>query len=399
MPETVTAYVLDTGVDPSLADEFPHVRLQPGFNLSRHGSPDDSSDPHGHGTAVARTLLAACRTATVRLVPIRLLDRRGALWERSRVADALERILRELPEGPAVVCAAFGDGRHLLPDEPDGEPAAAERIRELRRRGVAFVAAAGNFYAAARQQRRWGMCWPASCPDAVSVGAAVFVPEEGRQREGDGASRDKTERIASADGEASALSEGALAPREAASGLSEGAAARSEADSILSKAASGPSEGAAARSEADSILSKAASGPSERAAATREAASGLSEGAPASSKDASALNKDASALSEAASILSKGDSAPSETASSGRWLLEPNSQRVPSASACGGTTLFAPAHPPGHTSGAAAFAAGRLAAVCSRYPGINVDEQLVLLLSGAASVPDGEDGARWPLLL
>lgn len=138
MPAAVTVFVMDTGFDPDAAKEFPHVRLHAGFNMSRHGSPDDSSDPHGHGTAVARTLLEACGPAPIRLVPVRLLDRRGALWERGRVADALERILRELPEGPTVVCAAFGDGRHLLPDEPDGQPETAERIRELRRRGVAL---------------------------------------------------------------------------------------------------------------------------------------------------------------------------------------------------------------------------------------------------------------------
>ncbi|WP_194843386.1 S8/S53 family peptidase [Paenibacillus sp. B01] len=297
MPAAVTVFVMDTGFDPDAAKEFPHVRLHAGFNMSRHGSPDDSSDPHGHGTAVARTLLEACGPAPIRLVPVRLLDRRSALWERGRVADALERILRELPEGPTVVCAAFGDGRHLLPDEPDGQPETAERIRELRRRGVAFVAAAGNFYAAARRQRCWGMSWPASCPDAVSVGAAVCGRGEGRRDEADGCVPE-AERLGEADG-----------------GLLE-----------------------------------------ER---LREADGGAAGG----------------------------------------WMLEPNSQRAPAAAAVGGTTLFAPAHPPGHTSGAAAFAAGRLAALCSRFPGIGVDEQLALLLAGAEFIADDEGSSHWPLLL
>jgi thermitase len=88
----VTVAVLDTGIDPTHPDLA--ARLVPGWNF--YGGNADTSDPHGHGTAVAGAAAAMANNGTgvagvagaARIMPVRIADPSAyAYW--STVAQGL----------------------------------------------------------------------------------------------------------------------------------------------------------------------------------------------------------------------------------------------------------------------------------------------------------------------
>lgn len=161
--------VIDTGVAPG-------PKLLPGVNLSGDGAPDDTIDPNGHGTAVAEAILRAAPEA--RLVPVRVLNSRGALAEEGLLPAAFRWIRQHSGElGVTVVCAAFADASHQTSDlKFRGAPLQAE-IAALRENGIPTVAAAGNWFPERRRRGALGMAWPAILREVVSVGELERRPD------------------------------------------------------------------------------------------------------------------------------------------------------------------------------------------------------------------------------
>jgi subtilisin family serine protease len=159
--------VVDTGID---RDRLKGATLLPGVNLTLEGNPSDSTDHHGHGTAVATTILRfAPRT---RLVPVKVMDRRGVLG----APEDLEAAFAWLLEHQAsielgLICAPFADTTHATSDEAYRGSRLCRQIESLRALGVATVAAAGNGYTDGRAYNPQGMAWPAILREIVSVGA------------------------------------------------------------------------------------------------------------------------------------------------------------------------------------------------------------------------------------
>jgi subtilisin family serine protease len=158
----MTIAVIDSGVHSS-------TPTAGGVNLTGAGARDDASDEHGHGTAVASTILR--HAAGARIVPIRVMDRDGVLASPELLDAAFEWVLdRRKALGISIVCAAFGDMSHCRSDEEFRGSRLQTAVAALREAGVATVAAAGNWHNVYRAFREQGMAWPAILREAVSVG-------------------------------------------------------------------------------------------------------------------------------------------------------------------------------------------------------------------------------------
>jgi subtilisin family serine protease len=154
--------IIDTGLDPARIDPG---RLVPGVNLSLDG--DDTHDPHGHGTAIAATVLA---NSNALVLPVKLIGNRGYLRADSQLEVAFEWIVDRASE-LAVVCASFADASHATDDDLHRDSVLRRHILALREAGVPVVAPAGNAYALNRLRNPQGMAWPAILREVVSVGA------------------------------------------------------------------------------------------------------------------------------------------------------------------------------------------------------------------------------------
>jgi subtilisin family serine protease len=165
--------VIDTGINPaSLGD----ATVLPGVNLSGEGDPHDTSDPLGHGTLVAATILRIAPHA--RLVPIRLLNARGALRPVSRLEQAFDWAMSQRSAlDIEIVCVAFADASHSTSDDIHQNSHLRRQIAALRDAGVATVAAAGNWYPEHRARNPQGMAWPAIIREVISVGVAQRRPD------------------------------------------------------------------------------------------------------------------------------------------------------------------------------------------------------------------------------
>lgn len=168
MSKGAVVAIIDTGL---AVERLGQAVVLPGVNLSREGDDDDTADHHGHGTAVALTILRLAPRA--RLVPVKLMGRRGVL----RRSDGLEAAFAWLLErrdalGIEIICAPFADSSHATTDEPQRGSRLCEQIAALREMGAPTVAAAGNWYPEHRGRRPQGMAWPAILREVVSVGAA-----------------------------------------------------------------------------------------------------------------------------------------------------------------------------------------------------------------------------------
>lgn len=174
MNTMVSIAVIDTGI---YAAQLSYASVLPGVNFSGEGATDDAADPHGHGTAVAATIVQIATQA--RLVPIRIMDRRGVLRNAAALEAAFDWILEHHGAlGIRIVCAAFSDASHATSDSAYHGSRLQQHIAALREAGVATVAAAGGWYPEHRASAPQGMAWPAILREAVSVGAV--------ERRGDG---------------------------------------------------------------------------------------------------------------------------------------------------------------------------------------------------------------------
>ena len=170
--QTVVA-VIDTGIDPQ---RLAGATVLPGINLSLEGSPDDTCDRGSHGTSVASTVLQmAPRT---RLVPVKLMDRRGVLRKPADMEAAFDWILdHQASLEIGIVCAAFADASHATSDREHRDGRLPRQLQALREQGVATVAAAGNWHPEHRRRSHQGMARPAVLREVVSVGAVQRRPD------------------------------------------------------------------------------------------------------------------------------------------------------------------------------------------------------------------------------
>ncbi len=161
MHETVA--VIDSGVKP-ISD-----RILPGLDFSGSGDPRGWRDDCGHGTAVARDILAIAPLAWI--VPVRIMDRYGALEKPEYLENAFEWISGHFSElRIRTVCAAFGDSSYSQRDEQWRGSALQRILVRLRAAGVGVISAAGNWYAEHRRRNPQGMAWPAILREIVSAG-------------------------------------------------------------------------------------------------------------------------------------------------------------------------------------------------------------------------------------
>jgi subtilisin family serine protease len=167
-PAGTIVAVIDSGIDPARLPAGTAVLS--GVNLSGEGDSGDTIDFAGHGTAIAATI--ARYAPGVRLLPVKLMNRRGVLHDISLVDSAFEWLKDRRSElGIGVVCAAFADSSHHTSDATFRGSALQRHIAALRESGTLTVAAAGNWYPEHRSRSRQGMAWPAILRDVVSVGA------------------------------------------------------------------------------------------------------------------------------------------------------------------------------------------------------------------------------------
>ena len=166
MNNQVTVAVIDTGISP---ERLENSVILPGINLSGEGNVQNTTDSGKHGTSVAKTILSiAPRT---RLVPIRLMNRRGSLRNRKKVEKAFDWILEHQESlGIQIVCAAFADYSHATSDIEHRGSLLQQQIAALREMNIATVTPAGNWYREFRQQSPQGMAWPAIIRETISVG-------------------------------------------------------------------------------------------------------------------------------------------------------------------------------------------------------------------------------------
>jgi subtilisin family serine protease len=164
----IVVAVIDSGIDQNR--QGPGIIVLPGVNFSGEGDSGNTGDIAGHGTAVAATI--ARIAPGVRLLPVKLMNRRGVLRDTAMVEAAFEWIVEHRAElGIAVICAAFADSSHRTSDETIRRSKLQRHIAALRDAGVLTVTAAGNWYPEHRSRSRHGMAWPAILRETVSVGA------------------------------------------------------------------------------------------------------------------------------------------------------------------------------------------------------------------------------------
>ncbi|MFC0334686.1 S8 family serine peptidase [Paenibacillus sepulcri] len=164
----VVVAVIDSGIDP---DRLQHgTAMLPGVNLSGDGDGGDTRDYAGHGTAVAATIARIAPGS--RLLPVKLMNRRGVLRDTAMIESALAWIIEHREElGIGVVCAAFADSSHRTSDEPLRGSTLQRQVAALREAGIPTVTAAGNWYPEHRGRSLHGMAWPAILRETVSAGA------------------------------------------------------------------------------------------------------------------------------------------------------------------------------------------------------------------------------------
>jgi hypothetical protein len=167
--------VIDTGL--SLPESSENVRG--GINLTKPGDERAIHDEHGHGTAIAMTILRPVPQA--HFLSVKLINDRGILKDFSLVETAMEWIIETHQQTPiSVICAPFADMSHSTSDEAFHGSRLQQQIAALRALGVATVAPAGNWYQRYRADSLYGMAWPAILRDVVSVGAAVWDDSDSR---------------------------------------------------------------------------------------------------------------------------------------------------------------------------------------------------------------------------
>ncbi len=188
---TVIVAVIDTGVDylhPDLRDniwnnlnEIPNNGVDDdgndyvddvrGWNFARGNNDPMDDDADGHGTHVAGIIGAVGNNGIgisgvnwrVKIMPVKVLDETGG----GSLADVISGIYYAINNGAKVINASYGYPAYCISVTPS--IAEREAIEEANRRGVIFVAAAGNY----RCNNDINPFYPASYPvdNVISVGS------------------------------------------------------------------------------------------------------------------------------------------------------------------------------------------------------------------------------------
>lgn len=170
--DTVVA-VIDTGVSPN---QLERDRILPGINFSDEGGTYDTSDFHGHGTALAKIILGIAPKCQI--LPIKLITRRGFLRDLKHIDSVFDWIIDHRVEfGINIICTAFANFSHATSDELHRGTHLQQHIANLREMNIATIAPAGNWYREHCQQHSQGMAWPAILREVISVGALEKQPD------------------------------------------------------------------------------------------------------------------------------------------------------------------------------------------------------------------------------
>ncbi|MGZ0145915.1 S8 family serine peptidase [Kribbella sp. WER1] len=152
--------ILDTGVDPNqpvlkgrLVPGWDYVDDDPDPSEEAPGTPDGLGHvdtAYGHGTFIAG--ITSLVAPGAKIMPERVLDSNG----RGNVFTVAQALLDAADAGATVVNLSFG--------APKSSKLLGDTIKELRRRGIVVVAAAGNSGNDSKE-------FPAAQPEAMSVAA------------------------------------------------------------------------------------------------------------------------------------------------------------------------------------------------------------------------------------
>jgi len=155
--ERVRIGVVDTGAD----YQHPDIRasLMTGINLVNRGTPP--IDDNGHGTHIAGTIAASCRTDNgirgtaprAALFPIKAFDRDGSAY----VSDIILAIEWCIAERMDIINMSFGTSEYSA--------AMVQAVKAAHRKGIFIVASSGN-------NGKPNSCdYPARLPQTIAVGA------------------------------------------------------------------------------------------------------------------------------------------------------------------------------------------------------------------------------------
>jgi subtilisin family serine protease len=172
--------ILDTGLRATHRDFGGRVAAQRNFTRDNGADPEDATDMHGHGTAVAGTLCAdgihLGAAPSARVIPLKVLDNEGK-GNFADVAAALQWIIdHHSALEITAVCMAFGNGGNYRSDTPFAADPVGDRLDALAAMGIACCAAAGDDYYSHGSIQ--GMPYPAVLRETLSVGA-VFGGDVG----------------------------------------------------------------------------------------------------------------------------------------------------------------------------------------------------------------------------
>ena len=129
----VTVAVLDTGVDAGHPDLV--GRVLPGYDATRRKA-GVSSDPNGHGTHVAGSIVAAGAVSGIaphaRILPVRVMNATGG----GNTGDIVAGLIWAVNHGANIINLSLGSR--------DPDKAEETAVRWARNRGVLVIAAVGN---------------------------------------------------------------------------------------------------------------------------------------------------------------------------------------------------------------------------------------------------------------
>jgi subtilisin family serine protease len=170
----ITVAVLGTGLNLSHEDFQGKVVIGKSF---LGGGDDGDHDRHGVSSHISGIMVGRAGIAPrAKIIPVKVANDSGAGNWRA-VRDAFDWILRQDQHRISVVLCDVHEGNYQNNPIARGEmQAIAVLIRQLREKGVAVVAPAGDAFGRLKSQS--GMAYPAIIPEVISV-AAVYDSQGG----------------------------------------------------------------------------------------------------------------------------------------------------------------------------------------------------------------------------